>query len=80
MSTAMIEKMLLESNRKNHENSKFIDAMTEHAVRGGRWIGRQDIPKESKVCYPVFDKDDNILLYPISHSLTIGSTGTGCSS
>lgn len=73
----MFDEMLLEKNRDNHENAQCATVEVGKPVRGGRWIKRQEIGKEETVGYPVYEKGDDILLYPLTHALTIGSTGTG---
>lgn len=73
----IFDEMLLEKNQGNHENAQCTEVEPGRHVRGGRWIKRKDVGKEETVGYPVYEKDDDILLYPMTHALTIGSTGTG---
>ena len=76
-----IETLLLESNEKAHEDSKCIDCKEDSAkVKGGRWIKQSEIPTLDEIGQPVYMDEENVLLYPLSHDLIIGSTGSGKSS
>ncbi len=73
-----IETLLLESNERAHEDSKCIDCKENGAkVKGGRWIKQSEIPTLDEIGQPVYMDDENVLLYPLSHDLIIGSTGSG---
>lgn len=73
-----IETLLLESNEKAHEDSKCIDCKEDAAkVKGGRWIKQSEIPTLDEIGQPVYMDEENVLLYPLSHDLIIGSTGSG---
>ncbi len=73
-----IENLLLESNEKAHEDSKCIDCKTDASkVVGGRWVEQDEISLLDEIGQPVYMDDEKILLYPLSHDLIIGSTGSG---
>ena len=77
LSIKNIEKLLLESNELAHEDSKCIDCKADKNVSGGKWIKQSDIPSLDEIGQPVYMDEENVLLYPLSHDLIIGSTGSG---
>lgn len=77
LSIKNIEKLLLESNELAHEDSKCIDCKADKNVSGGVWIKQSDIPTLDEIGQPVYMDEENVLLYPLSHDLIIGSTGSG---
>ncbi len=72
-----IEQLLLETNKNAHESSQCIDCTANAKVQGGRWIKKSEISSQVEIGQPVYMDDENILLYPISHNIIIGSTGSG---
>ncbi|MBR2025317.1 MAG: type IV secretory system conjugative DNA transfer family protein, partial [Clostridia bacterium] len=77
LSIKNIEKLLIEANEKSHENSKCIDCKKDSNVYGGRWIKQSEIPSLDEIGQPVYMDEERVLLYPLSHNLIIGSTGSG---
>lgn len=72
-----IEQLLLETNRNAHEGSECIECTAGASVQGGRWIKKSEISSQKEIGQPVYMDEENILLYPISHNIIIGSTGSG---
>ena len=72
-----IEQLLMKTNESAHEAEEFVDCKGDSKVTGGEWIKQEDIPKLEKIGQPVYMDDENVLLYPVSHDLIIGSTGSG---
>lgn len=72
-----IEQLLLETNKNAHEASECLDCTANAKVQGGRWIKKSEISSLEQIGQPVYIDDENILLYPISHNLIVGSTGSG---
>ena len=77
LSLKNIEQLLLDSNEKAHENSKCIECESNSQVKRGKWIKQSEISSLDELGQPVYMDDENILLYPMSHNLIIGSTGSG---
>ncbi len=77
LSLKNIEQLLLDSNEKAHEASKCIECKQNSEVKGGKWIKQSDIPNLDELGQPVYMDDESVLLYPQSHDLIIGSTGSG---
>ena len=72
-----IEQLLLETNKNAHEASQCLECKPNQKIEGGRWIKKKDVPTLNQIGQPVYMDDENILLYPISHNIIIGSTGSG---
>ena len=72
-----IEQLLLKTNKNGCEASECIDCTANAGVQGGRWIKKDDISSQKEIGQPVYMDDESILLYPISHNMIIGSTGSG---
>lgn len=72
-----IEQLLLSGNRRLHEAATCVDCQGGTAVRGGRWIKKKDVSRLKEIGQPVYMDEENILLYPLSHDMIIGSTGSG---
>lgn len=72
-----IEQLLLKGNARLHEASVCVNCEAKTPVRGGRWIKKSDLPRLKEIGQPVFAEGDDILLYPMTHDMIIGSTGSG---
>jgi len=72
-----IEQLLLETNKSAHEAAECVDCTANASVQGGKWIKKNEISSLSEIGQPVYMDDENVLLYPVSHNLIIGSTGSG---
>lgn len=72
-----IEQTLIDENRKNHEASSCVECKPDMNIKGGVWIKKKDIGRLEKIGQPVYMDDENILLYPLSHNMIVGSTGSG---
>lgn len=77
LSLKNIEQLLLDSNKFAHEDSKCVDCSANAEIKGGKWIKQSEIPFLDEIGQPVYMDDENVLLYPMSHDLIIGSTGSG---
>lgn len=71
------EQLLLKGNQRLHEASVCVNCEAGRPVRGGRWIKKSDVPRLKEIGQPVFEEGDDILLYPMTHDMIIGSTGSG---
>lgn len=76
MEMTLVEKTS-ELNRPNHEASKILECKPEIKAYNGRWIKKSEIDKLEKIGQPVYMDEENVLLYPMSHDMIIGSTGKG---
>lgn len=72
-----IQQLLLEKNKNNHEASQCVECKFGTNVKGGKWIEHKDIPNLDEFAHPVYMDEKGALLYPVSHNLIIGSTGSG---
>lgn len=72
-----IQQLLLEKNKNNHEASQCVECKFGKNVKGGKWVEHKDIPNLDEFAQPVYMDEKGALLYPISHNLIIGSTGSG---
>ena len=73
----MIKNSLVNANKASHESSALVIPDGSTAVKGGFWVSVDELETITKPCQPVYMKDGKILMYPESHVLYHGSTGTG---
>lgn len=72
-----IRQLLLEKNKNNHEASRSVECQYGVHVEGGNWVEEKDFPNLTKLYQPVYMDEKGALLYPMTHDLIIGSTGSG---
>ena len=77
ISENIIQQLLLEKNKNNHEASKCVECKFGDDIKDGKWVEHKDIPNLDKFAQPVYMDEKGALLYPVSHNLIIGSTGSG---
>lgn len=68
---------LLDKNKNNHEQSICVECHPGMLINGGTWIKKSDRRKLKTAGIPIYMNGDDILVYPMSHELIIGSTGSG---
>ena len=73
----MIKNSLVCANKASHESSELIIPDGKAEVDGGFWVSMDELEGIEKPCQPVYMKDGRVLMYPESHVLYHGSTGTG---
>lgn len=66
-----------ELNQQNHESSTLIECKPNINANGGVWVKKNEISRLDKVGQPVYMDEENVLLYPMSHIMVVGSTGVG---
>lgn len=72
-----LENLILKENRDNHEKDECVLCEANTPVRGGTWIKNSEIGRSGTVGIPVYVDEQSTMVYPMSQSLLIGSTGTG---
>ena len=72
----LIDKSLEKQNISYHESSSCESASPDTPVKNARWCKISSLGDEG-LGIPVYRRDDDVLLLPLTHTLVTGSSGTG---